>query len=68
MLVYSVPDGVDDDDDAANLWTRDSLISIREFEKDVRREDDYQSTCLAEQITEETSTTREEVRCLPEGF
>ena len=39
MLVYSVPGGRGDD--TANLWTRDSLISMREFEKDVQREDDY---------------------------
>ncbi len=67
MLVYSV-EGSGEKDSTANLWTQDSLISIREFEKDVKREDDYQKTCLAEQISEKTSTTREEVRCLPESF
>lgn len=67
MLVYSA-EGSGEKDSTANLWTRDSLISIREFEKDVKREDDYQKTCYAKQISEKTSTTREEVSCLPEGF
>jgi len=65
MLVYT---SVGSDDTPTNLWTRDALISVREFEKDVVREDDYQATCLAEQVQEETSTTREEYKCMPKGF
>lgn len=39
MLVYTSVG--DSDDTPINLWTRDALISVREFEKDVVREDDY---------------------------
>ena len=43
MMIYSPPD----DDETVNLWTRDALISVREFEKDVRQDEDYGTTCIA---------------------
>lgn len=31
----------------ANMWTRENLMLIREFEKDVRKNGNYKRTCLA---------------------
>lgn len=61
MVVYSE---VGDDDTPNNLWSRDALISIREYEKDILLEDDYSKICIAEQVKKATDTTKEEVRCL----
>lgn len=38
MLVYSPPD----ESSTASMWNKDVLISIREFENDIRLDDDYQ--------------------------
>ena len=35
MLVYGLPSG------ATNLWTRDALISIREYENAIKRDPGY---------------------------
>ena len=58
MLVYSTPSEVD------NIWTQEALIAMREFEKDVKVEDDYRLTCLAEQV----SVSKDEVVCTTFGF
>ena len=58
MLVYSTPSEED------NIWTQEALIAMREFEKDVKVEDDYRLTCLAEQI----SISKDEVVCTTFGF
>jgi len=65
MLVYSE---VGDDDTPINLWSRDALISIREYEKDIVLEEDYSSICLAEQVKKATDTTKEEVKCVSYGI
>lgn len=65
MLVYSE---VGDDGTPTNLWSRDALISIREYEKDMVLEDDYSRICLAEQVKKATASTKEEVRCLSAGI
>ena len=44
LLIYSPPDDADAD---TNMWTKDVLISIREFEQDVLKSDEYKGTCLA---------------------
>ena len=41
MLIYSPPS-----DSVENMWTKDVLMSIREFEKDTRAEEDWKSICL----------------------
>lgn len=43
MLVYSPSD----ETSTANFWNKDVLISIREFEDDIRLDEDYQQICLA---------------------
>ena len=43
MLVYSPPD----ETSTASMWNKDMLISIREFENDIRDDEDYQQICLA---------------------
>lgn len=48
MLVYSQPE--DSDDSVTNMWTKKSLISIREFEKDVRLVNGFTQVCLAEPV------------------
>ena len=58
MLVYSTPSEED------NIWTQEALIAMREFEKDVKVEDDYRLTCLAEQV----SISKDEVVCTTFGF
>ena len=44
LLIYSPPDDAEID---TNMWTKDVLISIREFEQDVLKSDEYKGTCLA---------------------
>ena len=53
MLVYSLPE--DSDDSLTNVWTKESLISIREFEKDVKLADGFTQVCFAEPVP--TTTT-----------
>ena len=57
LLVYSSPD-----DTQINLWTKDVLIGIREFEKDIQVRDDYKQACLAKYEEEAM------VGCDSEGF
>ena len=60
MLVYSPPEATDVD----NIWTKEALIAVREFEKDVKVEEDYKLTCLAEQV----SISKDDVVCTTFGF
>ena len=47
MMIYSPPG----DNEDLNLWTKEVLLSVREFEKDVVKEDDYSVTCWARQTS-----------------
>ena len=57
MLVYSPPD-----DQPDNMWTKDVLIGIREFEKDIQARDDFKQTCLV------TYSADVLIGCDPAGF
>lgn len=45
LLIYSPPDN---DSSVTNMWTKEVLISIREFEGDILKSDEYKGTCLAD--------------------
>lgn len=58
LLIYSPPD---DDGSVTNMWTKEVLVSIREFEQDVLKSDEYKGTCLA-------VDQGDSFPCNPEGF
>mmetsp|Transcript_13451 Transcript_13451/g.18403 ORF Transcript_13451/g.18403 Transcript_13451/m.18403 type:complete len:151 (-) Transcript_13451:184-636(-) len=60
MLIYDAPS-----EDVENMWTKEALISVREFEKDIKLEDGYSQTCLAEPVT---PGSLDDVRCSSKGF
>lgn len=62
MLVYSKSE---DDTDQESLWTKETLISVREFELDVKREAGFAKTCLAGAVP---GGLIDEVSCLDSGF
>ena len=62
MFVYDLPS---DDKSITNLWTQESLISIREFEKDVKKEEGYKQTCLAKPVS---GAEEDVVQCVTSGF
>ena len=62
MFVYDLPS---DDKSITNLWTQESLISIREFEKDVKKEEGYKKTCLAKPVS---GAEEDVVQCVTSGF
>ena len=80
LLIYSSPD----EEEVTDLWTKEALISIREFEKLVKQEPLYKRTCEAEQavsatnpvllyngvsyLLSKTSTDDDDVVCRPESF
>jgi len=60
--VYS---GKNDEKGVANLWTKDSLISIREFEKEVKALSSYKQTCLAKS---KVGGSKDEIECSKKSF
>ena len=42
MIIYTVPN-----DSVKDIWTKTGLISIREYERKVKADADYQKTCIA---------------------
>lgn len=58
LLIYD-PEG-----STTNLWTKEALISIREFESDVKQMKDYDSVCLANAVGDSI----DDVVCDPRAF
>jgi len=63
MLVYDQT--ANSDATATNLWTKETLISIREFEKDVKKVDRFEQVCLAQPIS---SSSVNAVQCVDAAF
>ena len=61
MLIYEPNEG----DESESMWTKDVLISIREFEKDIKADPEYSITCYADQIP---GGTPDEVDCKDDAF
>ena len=53
-----------DEDSTATLWTRDVLISMREFESDIKSSDEYTVSCKADPQL----STAEEIVCDVRAF
>jgi len=57
MLVYG---GQGDDKGVSDLWTKDYLIAVRNFEKEVKALAEYKRTCLA---SPKVGGAKDEVEC-----
>ena len=59
MVVYDAPP--DADNENGNLWTKESLISIREFENEMKALDGFSKMCRAEEVPDGEV---DEVQCI----